>query len=388
MTNDPNIICNSLADYSAIYIAIGVILVALFIANLVLQIGIYGRIAPFRLMNRKQIRDAEPPVSIVVPLFAEDGEYLDRGLVSLLTQEYNPFEVVVVYVGNNSDFYTDLKSLKNLYPHLTPVHIACSPRYPVSPKIAINVGIKSAKYDCIITTSPDATPASERWLSLLARGFVYGDIVLGYCGMEYQSGLKSFIFRSYQFATSAAWISAAIRRRTYAGSRNALGFTKDLYFGVRGFGHLNMDIGEDDLFLQQIATPDNVSVVLSPRATCTERIWGGWGWWWLRVRRLHSTRHYYTQKATSVARTELALRALFFIVAIAAIVLLPLKFKLITAGLVILRYLFVLFILSRNARRLGERGLTGRHFIYDIIEPTLRLLIAMSSHRKLGKRGY
>ena len=69
-------------------------------------------------------------------------------------------------------------------------------------------------------------------------------------------------------------------------------------------------------------------------------------------------------------------------------VFLPLEFKLIALGMVILRYFITLFIFSRNARRLGEQGLKGRHFIYDFIEPALRLMIAMCSRKKLGRRGY
>ena len=372
-------IISFITDYNVICIAIGALLGALFLVNIVYEILIYGRIASYRMMKRRKIRDTEPPVSVVVTLFAEDWDYLDSTLVNLLTQDYHQFEVVVVYVGNNSDFFTDLKTLQSHYPLLTPVHIACSPRYPVSTKIALNVGIKSAKYDCIITTSSDATPKSNRWLSLLAKGFMYGDIVLGYCGIAREKGFKNFIFRAYQFAISTAWISAATRRRAYAASRNAFGYTKELYFGARGFNHLDMDIGEDDLFLQKIATPDNVSVVLSPSASCTERIWGGWSWWWLRVRRLHTTRRYYTVKTSSEARIELIFRVLFFLGAFAVIALLP---------LLVVRYLIVLLILSRNARRIGERGLVGLHFIYDFIEPTIRLFIAMCSRKRLGKRGY
>jgi cellulose synthase/poly-beta-1,6-N-acetylglucosamine synthase-like glycosyltransferase len=388
MTNDPNKFISFITDYNVICIAIAVVLGVIFLVNIVYEILIYGRIASYRMMKKRKVRDSEPPVSVVVTLFAEDWDYLDGTLVNLLTQDYHQFEVVVVYVGNNNDFFSDLKALQSHYPLLTPVHFASSPLYPPSTKLALFVGIKSAKYECVITTSSDSTPKSNRWLSLLAKGFMYGDIVLGYCGLERAKGFKNFIFRAHQFAISTAWISAATRRRAYAASRSALGYTKELFFAVKGFNHLDMDIGEDDLFLQKIATPDNVSVVLSPSASCTERVWGGWSWWWLRVRRLHTTRRYYTVKASSAARVELIFRVLLFLGALAVIALLPLTYKLIALGLLVVRYLIVLLILSRNARRLGERGLVGLHFIYDIIEPTLRLFIAMCARKKLGKRGY
>ena len=371
--------------YGSVGIALGVAIIALLIVQIALHLGIYGRIASFRLMNRKQIRDKEPAISVVVPLFAEDANYLDSSLTTLLTQDYAKFEVVVVYVGNSDDFFADIQSLQRLYPHLSPVHIDYSPHYPVSTKIALNVGIKSAKYDFVITTSPDATPSSERWLSLLAKGFMYGDIVLGYCGVARQGGFKNFIFREYQFTDSVAWLASAIRHRTYSASRNALGFKKSLYFDVRGFNHLNMNVGENDLFVQQIATQNNVSVVLSPRATCTERTWGGWEWWWHRIKLLQTTHHYYPKWAMAPMIAELTIRTLFFASIVTALVFMPWEFKIAAIIVALLRYFVIMFVVVRNCRRLGEGGIIAMHFIYDIIEPILRLTIALTSNKKHRK---
>lgn len=371
--------------YGGFGIALGAIILALFIVQISLHLGIYGRVASFRLMNRQQIRDKEPAVSIVVPLFAEDANYLDTTLISLLSQDYAEFEVVVVYVGNSDDFFADIKSLQRLYPHLSPVHIDYSPHYPVSTKIALNVGIKSAKYDFVITTSSDATPASERWLSLLAKGFMYGDVVLGYSGIARQNGFANLIFREYQFNDSVAWLSSAIRRKTYSASRNALGFKKSLYFDVRGFNHLNMNVGENDLFVQQIATRDNVSVVLSPRATCTERTWGSWGWWWRRAKMLQTTHRYYPKGAMATIIAELSVRILFFAAIITALIFMPWEFMVAALIVALLRYFVVMFVVIRNTRRLGENGLIALHFIYDIIEPVLRFILAFSSHKKYKK---
>lgn len=380
-----DIIYSALMAYGGVGIALGAIILVLFIIQISLHIGIYGRVASFRLMSRRQIRDKEPAISVVVPLFAEDSNYLDTTLQALLTQDYSQFEVVVVYVGNSDDFFADLQSLKRLYPHLSPVHIDYSPHYPVSTKIALNIGIKSAKYDFIVNTSSDAMPVSNRWLSLLAKGFMYGDIVLGYSGMAREGGFKNFIFREFQFNESVGWLAAAIRRRAYSASRSALGFKKSLYFDARGFNHLNMNVGENDLFVQQIATKNNVSVVLSPRAVCTERIWGGWGWWWRRLKLLQTTHRYYPKGALVPTIVELTTRTLFFTAILTALIFMPWEFKMATLVVALLRYFVVMFTMVRNAGRLGETGLAATHFIYDIIEPVLRFILAFSSYKKYKK---
>ena len=217
---------------------------------------------------------------------------------------------------------------------------------------------------------------------MLAKGFLFGNIVLGYSGIEKQSGFRNFIFREYQFNESVAWLSSAIRRRTYSASRNALGFLKGLYFEVRGFSHLNINVGEDDLFVQQIATRDNVSIVLSPRATCSERVWGGWSWWWRRTKSLHATHKYYPRWAKLPSVTELIFRVLFFAAVIAAIVLMPWEFKVAAIVMMLIRYFVVMFVFIRNARRLGEATLAPLHFIYDLIEPFIRLMVALFSCSK------
>ena len=48
------------------------------------------------------------------------------------------------------------------------------------------------------------------------------------------------------------------------------------------------------------------------------------------------------------------------------------------AVVVLLRYFMVMFAFIRTARRLGETTLTARHALYDLGEPLLRLIIALS----------
>ena len=138
--------------------------------------------------------------------------------------------------------------------------------------MALNVGIKSAHYEHLLFTTPDVYPSSDRWLSLMANGFRRGEIVLGYCGMERGKGFASYLIRTWRMMHSVDWISSAVCGRPYRGMRQNYGFTKRLYFGANGFSHLNMNIGEDDLFMSRIIAPGNVSVVLSPRATLREKL--------------------------------------------------------------------------------------------------------------------
>lgn len=75
--------------------------------------------------------------------------------------------------------------------------------------MALNVGIKSAHYEHLVFTSTDAVPQSDRWLALMAKGFTRGEIVVGYCGMEYGKGFTPYMMRVWRMMHSANWIARA-----------------------------------------------------------------------------------------------------------------------------------------------------------------------------------
>ena len=176
---------------------------------------VYGRISLFRNSRRKKILNAEPPLSVIVPIFSEDYSYLDR-LPQLLAQQYSAtFEVVLVYVGRDTDYYEELTRQRLLYPNLSVTKIEFNPRFPISVKMALNVGIKSARNEHIIITTTSAIPASEQWLAMMGKGFMRGNIVLGYTAIEPTEGIKNYLMRMSRFQTSLYWLAAAVNRQTF-----------------------------------------------------------------------------------------------------------------------------------------------------------------------------
>ena len=332
-------------------------------------IFVYGRIPGYKNNRRAAEMETEPPVSVVVPLFSEDYSFVEERLPLILAQNYPDFEVVIVYVGHDSDFYEDLARLKQSFPQITTTKIQLDPRFPISRKMALNVGIKSAHYECMVFTSTDAVPQTDRWLSLMAKGFMRGEIVVGYCGVERRKGLANYLMRTGRMMQSAAWIARAVQRRAYRGTLHNYGFTKRIYFGANGFSHLNMNIGEDDLFMQQVMTRDNVSVILSPRASLREKMWGGMGWWMSQLRYYGSAFRFYPQAVRTYVGWELWSRVLFFATVICALAVMPLEYKIAALALVVVRYVAVALEVRRVARRLGESGIMGRYFIYDLLSP-------------------
>ena len=363
-------------------VALAGILLLLFFVQFYYYVFSFGRVCGYKNSRRKIVREKEPPVSVIVPMFAEEYTFVEERLPLLLAQDYPAYEVVIVYVGQDNDFYEDLLRLKNSFPQIYTSKILLDPRFPISRKMALNVGIKSAHYDCMILTSTDACPQSDRWLSLMAKGFMRGDIVLGYCGFERMKGLKNYFMRTWRMMHSVTWLARAVRRRPYRGTLHNLGFTKTIYFGANGFGQLNMNIGEDDLFMQQIMTRTNVSVVLTPRATLREKVWGGMGWWMNRLRYFASSGRFYPQAVKNYLHWEIGSRVLFFASVVCALVIMPPEFKIGAAFLLFVRFLTVLVEVRRISNRLGESGMTLGYFFYDLFSPCWSFLLTLALLRK------
>ena len=363
--------------------ALAAVIVVLFFVQTYYYAFVYARIPKYRNDRRQRRIDTDTPaISVIVPLFGESGEFIETSLPRLLAQDYAAYEIVVVYVGLDTDFYEDLVRMKGVFPNLRTTKIEARSRYPISPKMAINIGIKSAQYEHIVLTTTDASPCTSRWLALMAKGFTRGEIVLGYCGLEPSKGLANKYMRIDRMMSSAEWIASAVRRRPYRGDRNNIGFTKSLYFSVNGFGNLNMNIGEDDLFMQQIMTRENVSVVLSPRAAVVERCWGGLRWWFGRRRFFGSTRQLYPKSVCTFSRREHCCRALFFIAAATAVAVMPIEYKAAAALFVIIRYAIVLTTVRRIGKRLGDSGIAVAYPLYDLFSPLAAAITDMMLLRK------
>ena len=358
-----------------------VILILLFV-QLYYHIVVYGRVARFRNSRRRKILDSEPPISIVVPIFSEDYNYLDTRLHEIMGQQYSAnFELVLVYVGADNDYFEELNNMRLRYPNLVVTRIY-EPRFPITVKLALNIGIKSAHYEHIVITTADANPASEQWLSTMGKAFMRGNIVLGYTAIEPSTGLTNYIIRMSRMQISTYWLAGATDGQTYRGSRHNFGFTKSLYFGNKGFTHLNMAIGENDLFLQSIAKRNNVSIALIPKGTMIEGQWGGLRWWINHLHHYGEAYRYYPIAARNAIEWELGSQVLFFLTILTALIFMPLEFKTVALLLLIVRYIAVVLRAHTIAKRVGEKSIALKYFIFDMFNPLLMMCLRTSMLRK------
>lgn len=365
-----------------------VALVALvtFVAQLIYYARRYGRIATYRRRRTKQ--GEEPPaVSVIVPFFDADFEYLQRVLPKFQQQTHPRFEVIFVVNTPDEEFNAQLSAICDTDYRLSVTKMVYNHRFLISNKLALNVGIKAAHYENIIITTQSAEPASSRWLELMARGFESAEVVIGYCGIIPAKGLTNKLIRSGNLYTSARWLSSAMNHKPYRGTIHNLGLSKSLYFSTAGFNHLSLNMGEDDLYVMAVASAQNTTVVAGPSSVVRRRAWGGLSWWQSERKRLRQTFRHYAPALRAGIAIEYWVRTIFFAATIFLLAVAPLYGKIFAGALILLRANCLLFQTHRLGRRLGERGLMWVYLLHDLLAPLYeaQLWIASLFTRKRNK---
>lgn len=365
-----------LQHYTWAGIALISVIVVLFFVQLYYYVIAYYRIFRFRLMRRKRRYVEHPPVSVIVTVRGENEGFLTDELPVLLNQQYDHYEVIVVYIGGDMEYYEQLQNIRNNYSYMRLTKMGGNDRIYITTKQALNVGIKSAQYEALLFTTTGSMPKSEEWISFMAKGFEYGEVVVGSSVASYENdNVRNYLKRMVEMHNMRNAMASAVQGKFFYAPRCNYGFTKSLYDSTRGYNYLGIDIGDNDLYLQDIASPERLAVVLSPHAIVEEQRPESWREWLEYMRYYGSTVDSYPASRRLFMRRERGSRVLFFLSSIVAIVVMPLEVKIAVAALLLLRYIIVLFSSYRVGRKLGERGIASKYWIYDIVGPMVEWII-------------
>jgi len=207
------------------------------------------------------------PVSIIICARNEEKN-LQENLSFILEQDYPDFEVIVVNDCSDDDTKFVLQDFSHQYPRLKVVTIAEHERFKHGKKFAVTLGIKAAKNEHLLFTDADCRPASRNWLQLMQRNFTgTTEIVLGYSPYQQTPGFLNKLICFETFYTALNYFSFALAGKPYMGVGRNLAYTKSLFFSAKGFAsHMHIMSGDDDLFVNQHANRDNISIEINPES--------------------------------------------------------------------------------------------------------------------------
>ena len=220
-----------------------------------------------KVFKNKKLSEITHPVSVIICARNEE-QNLKGNLSSILEQDYDDFEVVLVNDCSIDDSDLVLRGLSARYSNLKVVTIHEHERFKHGKKFAVSLGIKAAKNEYLIFTDADCRPASKNWIRRIQNNFNPAtEIILGYSPYQKISGFVNKLIRFETFFTALNYLSFSLAGNPYMGVGRNLAYKKSLFFKGKGFAsHMHILSGDDDLFVNQNATETNTVIEIHPDA--------------------------------------------------------------------------------------------------------------------------
>ncbi len=336
-------------------------------------LGIFSRLAFYKF---KPVQQPLEPVSVII-VAKNEAENLRNHLPHFLNQTHPQYEIVVV---NNCSWDASEELLKEMsaqYPQLRVVTIEEQERYPKGKKFALTLGIKAAKYDTLLMTDADCLPASNSWITQMQQAYTpKTELVLGYGAYQKTSGLINYLIRFETFYTALQYLSFALAGSPYMGVGRNLSYRKQTFFKVKGFAsHNHILSGDDDLFVNEVATKTNTAISIQPEAFTSSIPKTTWGEWMKqKSRHLHTGKYYKLSHKFWLALLNIS-HILFFIL---GITLLAQWQQPEIAGIIFgVRWLFMFIIFYGAMTRLKENNLIWGFILLDIFYFVYYLLMGI-----------
>jgi hypothetical protein len=262
-----------------------------------------------------------------------------------------------------------LGTLEQKYPNLRHTSIEPDRKFMHGKKLAVSIGIKSAKHEHLVFTDADCSPVSKQWLRGLVGAYKpETEIVLAYGGYFPRKGFVDKIVRFETLFIGMQYLGFALIKHPYMGIGRNMSYKKSLFFSKKGFSnHYKLFSGDDDLFINEHATKGNTQVVLNPEGQTRSVAPDSFIAWVKQKRRHLTTWKYYKWIDKFILGTELASRMMFYFGLIAGFVIGGISILLGAAA--VLRLLVQLIVIKLNMNKFGEKGFLLFVPIFDFIMP-------------------
>jgi len=315
-----------------------------------------------------------PPISVIISA-RNESENLQKYLPYVLEQDYPNFEVIVINDGSTDESEDVLSAFEEKYTNLYHTFTPDGARYISRKKLALTVGIKASKHAWLVFTEANCRPASKNWLKLMARNFSpRTDVVLGYSGYEKEKGWFQRKVAFTNLFMSIRYLGFALINKPYMGIGRNMAYRKELFFNNKGFSsHLNLQRGDDDLFINEVATSFNTRIETTPNAIIKiEPAYGYKSWKEEKVSYLATSKYYHGIQRYLLG-LETTSRLIFLSLFIATIVFSIIDHQWIVLGIAvfayILRYIMQTIIINRTASDFKEKRYYFTLPIFDVMQP-------------------
>lgn len=250
-----------------------------------------------------------PPVSVVIAAHNEEDNLIDH-VPLILAQDYPEFELVLVNDRSTDGTLAVMHAFAARNPKIRIVEITgpARPDGTFGKKNALSMGIKAAANDFLVFTDADCRPADSQWLKRIGCRYGRGHtFVIGTGLFESKPSFLNALYRLESARTAMFYFSGAAAGVPYMAVGRSMGYSKELFFEVKGFlNHIRVPSGDDDLFLQSVAGRARLALV--PDAVTISKAPSSWKeWFGQRLRHLTAGQRYKFVPLALLAAYEISL---------------------------------------------------------------------------------
>ena len=376
--------------------SISLILLSALSFFLIIQLVYYWGVLAKPYYYQKKIKkgiistpNSQPPISIII-CARNEAENIQKFLPLILEQDYPTYEVIVVNDNSTDDSEDILKRLESKYKHLYHTYIPQGTKNLSRKKLGITLGVKAAKYDTLLFTEIDSHPIGKNWVANMARHFSdKKTIVLGFCAFEKQKGFLSKFASFDYFFSNLQMIAMTLLKQPYGANGRNLAYQKSHFDSQKGYSkHRFLQMGEDDLFVNEVATKRNIAVELSPESIIATQREGLFEWKDIKINRA-ITKRFYKKGPVLFWRLELACRFFFAASFMACFIYGFWNIILPASALLafIIRFLSQLFVINKTAGYLKLEKFYFTIPLFDFMQPFVNTYFYIYRLLK-GKKNY
>lgn len=352
-------------------------LLLFFLIQLFFHLFIYRR--PYRYEKKREElpvpEDTLPGISVIITS-KNDAEELQKNLPYILEQDYPDFEVIVVNSGSTDETDTVLKAAEQSYTRLYHTYVPDGTDEVNEKKLALTLGIKAAKHEVLLFTEAYCRPCSAQWIRTYGKEFAQGkEVVMGYCRLRINGKVAARRFiRFDNLVHHLKFLSMAIAGKPFMAIGRNMAYKKSLFFEQKGFfSILNIDGGEDDLYINRVARKKNTGVLLSAESMTETGIVDSFSTWRSLKSKYVYTKQFYKGFAARLFGWETFSKYAFYLSFMTVLLLgiiTPDPFALgIASALFLCRFFVQLGVINKNSRMLDEKKYHLNLFFFDLFQP-------------------
>ncbi len=341
------------------------ILIGLYFLFFVIQLIYYLFLfrKPYRYLSTKKedkltkLSDTDMPGISIIITAKNEAENLRKNLPAILEQDYPNFQVVVVNNSSTDSTEEILNELRIKYSSkLYVTYIPIDSESINNKKLALTIGIKASEHDILLFTEPDSKPLSNKWVNEYAKEFMSGkDVVLGGCQLKKSKSLFQKLILFDNLSSGIKYLSMALIKNPFMGIEQNMAYRKSIFYENKGFSSiLNIENGEDNLFVNKIATKNNTSVVLSPESIVESNVVEDFATWRTIKGKYLITKKYLSGNQSKILSFEEVIRygfyLVFIILCLTGILYSSYGLLLIGTSFFLLRFIVQIIVINKNSR--------------------------------------